>query len=132
MDKKFLRIFPGVVLVWIVACTHTTCRRQSEGILSQKVVSPEEALLPPQQKNESQKVWVYKYDGSVQCNNQGIDLEAMAKELSGMQIFASEKRNDSLLRAQVCGLASGVANVYQIPKTDLSKAESLGFKVWDF
>ncbi len=120
------------MIVGTVSCTHTTCRRKNDGILNQKVVSPEEALQPSPLSSETLRIWVYKYDSSVQCNSHGIELDAMARELAPIQIFASEKRNDSLLRAQVCGLASGIANVYQIPKGDLEKAQKLGFKVWDF
>jgi hypothetical protein len=80
-----------------------------------------------------QKIFVYKYDGSKQCEeNTGTDLEKMSEELSGIKIFSMSKKSDGQIRVQVCGALTGMANVYEIAAKDLPKAEALGFKKWDF
>lgn len=81
----------------------------------------------------SRKVKVYKYDGSLQCNQgKAIPLEQMAKELKGVQVFSSQKKADGLMHIQVCGSPTGMANVFEILEGDLTKAEKFGFKKWTF
>ncbi|MGH1468958.1 MAG: hypothetical protein ACRBBP_08790 [Bdellovibrionales bacterium] len=80
-----------------------------------------------------QKVLIYKYDGSKQCEEKtGADLDEMAKELSGLKIFSMSKKSDGQMRVQVCGALTGRANVYEVSAKDLPKAEALGFKKWNF
>lgn len=79
------------------------------------------------------KVFVYKYDGSKQCDETpGLALKEMAADFSGVKIFSMDKKNDGQIRVQVCGALTGMANVYEISAKDLPKAEALGFKVWSF
>lgn len=79
------------------------------------------------------KVFVYKYDGSKQCDDTpGADLKEMAAEFSGVKIFSMNKKSDGQIRVQVCGALTGMANVFEISAKDLSKAEALGFKEWSF
>lgn len=75
-------------------------------------------------------VFVAKLDGSLQCGlGQPQSLEDMERDqLAGIHVFSREKRPDGLMRAQVCGQPTGMANVYEISATDLAKAESRGFK----
>ena len=80
-----------------------------------------------------QKVFVYKYDGSKQCEDKpGADLKSMSAELSGVKVFSMSKKSDGQIRVQVCGALTGMANVYEITEADLAKAEALGFKKWSF
>lgn len=119
--------------VLLFGCTHSDCRRQKDDISAEKVIAPEEVYRPVSKESKQAKVWVYKYDGSLQCGGGEIrSLGDMEKELSGIKVFASEKRSDSLLRTQVCGSFAGIANRYQIYSTDLPKAEKAGFKLWQF
>lgn len=82
---------------------------------------------------EGKKVLVYRYDGSLQCN-QGIPttLEKMKEDLKDIKVFSMEKRNDGQMRIQVCGTNTGTANVYEIDEKDLNEALKLGFELWKF
>lgn len=78
-------------------------------------------------------VKVYKYDGSLQCGmGKTIPLAEMQKELQGIHVYSSKNQNDGLMRTQVCGSATGHANVYEIDRADLSEAKKRGFKEWTF
>lgn len=76
---------------------------------------------------------VYKYDGSVQCGYTGVELDAMALELTnaGIDVVCLQKGHDGLMRAAVCGAATGKLNIYTINKKHLPEAEALGFKSVD-
>lgn len=81
----------------------------------------------------TQKVFIYKYDGSKQCEQgTGAELDSMASELTGIKVFSMSKKSDGQIRVQVCGALTGVANVYEVSLKDLPKAEALGFKKWNF
>lgn len=88
----------------------------------------------PQDANqEKKKIFIYKYDGSKQCEEHtGTDIDDMRTELLGIKIFSMSKKSDGQMRVQVCGALTGKANVYEISAKDLSKAEALGFKKWNF
>ena len=78
----------------------------------------------------SDKTKVYKYDGSVQCENNGTSLNEMALELmnSDITVYCSQKNYDGLAYASVCGGNSGRINVYLINNYDLTTSEALEFK----
>lgn len=81
------------------------------------------------------KVWVYKYDQSKQCQRtEGISLELMTKELADHKIYVheSKKEYDGLMRVQVCGAYTGLANLFLINISDIDKALAQGFQQWDF
>lgn len=81
----------------------------------------------------SRRVLVYKYDGSLQCGQgKGVSADSMAKDLKGINVFSSSKRKDGLMHIQVCGAATGSANVFEINEPDLSQAEKRGFKKWTY
>jgi len=117
----------------VLGCAQGHCRRKAEapGLASAPpVTKPAEGVVPSEQ---AERVFVYKYDGSLQCNaGKPIRVEAMAKELAGIQIFSSQKKKDGLMHIQVCGSITGMANVYEIPTLSLKSAEAKGFKVWSF
>lgn len=73
---------------------------------------------------------VYKYDGSVQCENEGIALDDMEHELTnaGITVYCSKKGFDGLAYPAACGNATGVINIYEIERIDLEIAEDLGFE----
>lgn len=79
------------------------------------------------------KVLVFKYDGTKQCA-QGVEisLDVMSKQLQNIKILSMSKRNDGMIRVQVCGAATGHANVYEIEQKELEKAKSYGFSEWKF
>ena len=132
--KSNLKASVGFLLILgLVSCSHSSCRRQKDDISSERVIAPEEAYRTVSKETKEHKVWVYKYDGSLQCGGGEVRaLEDMEKELAGLKIFSSEKRSDTLLRAQMCGAFTGIANRYEILADDLPKAEKRGFKLWQF
>lgn len=117
-----------------LGCTHGHCRHKQE---VPQAAAPVEAAPEPATKaaadNGNGRVMVYKYDGSLQCGGgKPVAVDVMAKELTGIQIFSSVKKPDGLMHIQVCGSATGQANVYEISAKDLKKAEAKGFKKWSF
>ena len=78
-------------------------------------------------------VKVYKYDNSRQCGQgKALDLEDMAKQLKNVKVISQEKKNDGMMRIQMCGAPTGVANVYEIDQKDLKKAVKAGFREWKY
>ncbi len=73
---------------------------------------------------------VFKYNQSTQCNNDGIPLEVMERELvgAGIDVKCSQKANDGLMYPAVCGGATGEINVYTIQPENIPDAEQLGFR----
>lgn len=118
------QLFLAFCLLQLIACTHGHCRNQNENIQPQPV--PQALMM----KN-TDKVKVYKNDGSLQCGQgKAIELSTMAKELGDIQVFSSYSKNDGKMRIQLCGSPTGNCNVFEIPKKDLEKALQLGFKEW--
>ncbi len=77
------------------------------------------------------RVRIYKPDGSLQCNQgEAIPLPDMEKDLAGIQVFSRGRRNDGVMRIQLCGSPTGMCNVYEIPRKDLAAALKLNFKEW--
>ncbi len=88
---------------------------------------------PQEPKVDETRLLVFKYDNSKQCKmGKPISLSKMKAELSGVHIFSEKKKNDGLIHLQVCGGVTGTANVFEIKKSDLSKALERGFKPWRF
>ncbi len=76
-------------------------------------------------------VKVFKFDGSLQCNQgKPISAETMKAELGDIPVMSFEKRHDGLMRTQVCGTPTGQCNVFEIPEDQLEKAKAKGFKLW--
>lgn len=126
------------VFISTVGCQNTPCRelekQKNEGKVSAAAAAATEVDSPAKRLGASQlKVRVYKPDGSLQCGmGKKISLEAMEKELKGIQVISRSNRNDGLMRIQVCGAPTGNANVYEINREDLDKALKQGFKEWTF
>lgn len=77
------------------------------------------------------QVKVFKYDQSTQCNQDGIPLKEMQRELTsaGVTVHCSQKGHDGLFRPDVCGGATGAINIYSIDIRNLSTALHLGFSL---
>ena len=110
-----------------VACSTGHCRRDGKEVL--KNIDPKPPAGYEQEDLGSLKV--AKSDGSQQCGMRvGISLEDMAsKDLAGVKIISSEKKNDGLMRIQSCGAETGMLNTYEIRHQDLRKAQKAGFTV---
>lgn len=79
------------------------------------------------------RVRVFKYDGSLQCNmGEAISAEQMKKDLGAIKVYSAQNLSDGLMRIQVCGSPTGKANVYEISRSDLEAAIKLGFKEWTY
>jgi hypothetical protein len=76
-------------------------------------------------------VWVSRSDGSQSCaTDSGQSLEQGANDLkrAHINVVSSQKGNDTKVHAQGCGLPTGHVNAYEIQKSDLAKANVLGYQ----
>ena len=120
-----------VLVLAVAGCTQGHCRRKSETPGAAAPVDGGEGTLA--QAKTSDRTFVYKYDGSLQCGmGKAIALDTMAKELNGIPVLSSVKKRDGLMHIQVCGSITGMANVYEVPSKFLKQAEAKGFKKWSF
>ncbi len=81
---------------------------------------------------KSVTVKVYKYDGSVSCDqSSGTSLESMQDELlqKKIPIISSSCGSDGLIRAAVCGIDTGHVNVFEIKSNVYPTAQALGYEV---
>jgi len=121
-------------LTAIVGCQTGHCRRTTEDV--PEVQLPEDMAKGKAEQQKSQrKIEIFKYDGSLQCNQgKTIELKAMAQGLEEkkIKVYSMKKKADGLMHIQVCGSPTGYANVYEIFEADLEKAKELGFKKWTF
>lgn len=72
---------------------------------------------------------VYKYQGSRQCENRGIPLQVMRRELDTARIpvINSSCGMDGRIYPSFCGGADGRINIYTIPADAANAARSYGF-----
>ena len=117
-------------LLFVTACSTTNCGNERR-FNSAKNEENAKMTLDKGALN-MKKVKVAKADGTLQCS-QGklIPLVEMQKELKNITVFSSLNQNDGMMRIQVCGAATGNHNVYEILESDLSKAQALGFQLWN-
>ena len=109
------------------SCSTINCKIEER---SDKVMNTTEKTSSDS-KDLTQRIFIYKPDGSLQCGmGQKIDPSEMRKELGTVETFSAENKHDGLMRVQLCGHATGNCNVYQIKLTDLDLALKLGFKKW--
>jgi hypothetical protein len=80
--------------------------------------------------NQDRQVKVFNYDESTQCNDDGIPLEEMQRQLTdaGIAVHCAQKGNDGNAYPAVCGGASGDINIYLIDRRDVRLAKRLGFR----
>jgi len=106
-----IKVFIIILPLLLSACMHKELKTQS---------CAGEALMK-----------IYKYDGSVQCDNSsGIKLHDMEQHLveAGIDVMCSQQGNDGLLRAMACGMGTGRINIYTINPANLNDAKALGFE----
>lgn len=117
----------GLALLFVSACSSQPCKIEDRT----DIVMTGNEKVSSANKDMTQRVFVYKPDGSQQCGmGEKIDLNDMKKELGKLQVFSQESKHDGMMRIQVCGQPTGQCNVYEIALKDLDQALKLGFKKW--
>src|SRR5689334_9899335 len=88
------------------------------------------ACADNRQSASETRMAVYKYTGKLQCEQNGIALDAMRRELSaqGVKVLAAQTSRDGRAYATVCGGQSGEIHVFEIPQADSERAAAGGFK----
>lgn len=125
-----MKLILNVLILGILTlgCANTHCRDQKSA------TTVEAAAAKIQEKTSvSEKVKVYKVDGSLQCGmGKAISVQEMQKEFGTLPVYKAENKNDGMMRIQVCGSPTGQCNVFEIDRKNLDAAIKLGFKEWLF
>lgn len=122
---KLIQIL-AVIFVFL-GCASKPCKIEER----KDIVMSGNEKTSSQKKDLSTRVFVYKNDGSVQCETTGkISADVMRKELGSIEVFSSANKHDGMMRIQVCGAPTGFCNVYEIDEKDLEQALKLGFRKW--
>ena len=132
--KPTLSVLLAMTII-LVSCAQGNCRRKDAEIPKypgqKDIIEGKTPVLTAEEK--AKRMFVFKYDGSLQCGQgRPVEVEKMAEELAGVNILSQIKKPDGLMRIQRCGAPTGLANVYEIYKTDFTKAQSAGFEEWTF
>lgn len=129
--KPAFLTFAVSMLFILGGCSSGNCRSQKEA--QAKEQSPKTQVEMKSEAPISDRVQVYKYDGSLQCGmGKAISVADMQKDLKDIKVYSSVNKTDGLMRIQQCGTPTGTANVYEIEKKDLEAAKKLGFKLWTY
>lgn len=111
----------------LTACSSHSCKIEERT----DITMTGNEKVSSEKKDLTKRVFVYKPDGSKQCESHGkTDLTTMRKQLGKIEVFSSENKHDGMMRIQVCGAPTGHNNVYEINSSDLDAATKLGFKKW--
>lgn len=121
------KLILGVLFSAMMACSSHPCKIEERT----DIVMTGNEKVSTAKKDLTQRTFVYKADGSLQCGQgEKIDLASMRKELGSIEVYSSENKHDGMMRIQVCGAPTGYSHVFEINKTDLEAALKLGFKKW--
>lgn len=122
----------SISIYLIILSTMTACSTYSCKIEDRKdVVMTGNEKVSSDNKDLTQRVFVFKPDGSRQCGQgEKIETVAMKRELGSINIYSMDNKHDGMMRPQVCGAPTGYSNVYEINLNDLDAALKLGFKKW--
>ena len=142
--KKMMIVFSLLMM----GCASGNCRHQEEvkkeaaaktavapasGATGASSTAGSAVALPSGGSMKSDRVKVFKYDGSLQCGmGKPIAVEAMKKDLKGITVYSAQNLQDGLMHVSLCGSPTGKANVYEIDRSNLEKAVKLGFREWTF
>jgi len=119
--KYLIAIYFAVFAVYLNGCNAAKTDTSTNGDDPDKTIQGEST------------VEVYKYEGSVQCYDGGIDLDTMELELTdnGITVLSSYRDGDGYYHIASCGAGTGKINIYEIHSDDLDAALSLGFNTID-
>lgn len=127
MKKLVYLVLLAAGAIVIFSCSNQPCHIEERTDVAMKIDN--KPVANP--KDLTQRVLIYKPDGSLQCGmGEKIDPNTMKKELKDIEVFSAENKHDGMMRIQVCGHPTGFCNVFEIKKEDLNKALKLGFKQW--
>ena len=116
-----------VSIFFLAGCSNHPCKIEERT----DIVMTGNEKVSTAKKDLTQRVFVYKSDGSLQCGQgEKIDINSMKKDLGPIEVFSAENKHDGMMRIQVCGAPTGYNNVFEINKSDLEAAIKLGFKKW--
>ena len=101
----------------------TACAVPNGALVNPWVVTPTPAPEPITYAD------VYKYQGSRQCENSGVPLAEMQRQLQSMRIpvVNSACGMDGRMYPAVCGSSDGKINILSIPSDAVQAAMSQGF-----
>jgi hypothetical protein len=117
-DRGFILL--ALLVAALTGCAQGYCYGKKDG--SGKPVSTIDT---------NKRVFVYREDGSKQCDAQsGESLESMGAKLGDIKIYSKEKKNDGKMHMTMCGAPTGKVNVYEIDEKDLPKAKMALFQEW--
>jgi hypothetical protein len=126
--NRGLAIKLSLLTLILTACSSHPCKIEDR---TDTVMTGNEKVSSSN-KDLTQRVFVYKPDGSEQCGmGEKLDLNQMKKQLEKIHVFSQESKHDGMMRIQVCGQPTGQCNVYEIASADLDQALKLGFKKWN-
>ncbi len=123
----YLKLVVFISSILILACTNHPCKIEERT----DIVMTGNEKASSANKDLTQRVFVYKPDGSQQCGlGERIDLNIMKKQLGSIEVFSQNSLHDGMMRIQVCGQPTGQCNVFEINKKDVDFALGRGFKKW--
>jgi hypothetical protein len=83
--------------------------------------------------SSQEKVWMWKPDGSMQCEKDSAVLDpdkAMAElKKAGVLATGARQSHDGMMHTTVCGAATGNTVEVEVPKLDVARAQALGYKL---
>lgn len=88
-------------------------------------------LVLASKPNDNETVWVSRADGGVSCEPESAETPEKAAELlrsKGISVLEIRKTSDGKMHAQMCGIDAGGANAVRIPRSQLAKAVTAGFR----
>lgn len=117
----------SVLFSAMVACSGHPCKIEERT----DIVMTGNEKVSTAKKDLTQRAFIYKADGSLQCGQgEKIEIASMRKDLGNIEVYSSETKHDGMMRIQVCGAPTGHSHVFEINKSDLDAALKLGFKRW--
>jgi hypothetical protein len=119
----------NLCFVFLAACSSGPCKIEDRP--KDLTQSTEEIKNQINKGSLLARVKIYKFDGSLQCNQgKKVSPDDMAKELKDIPIYSRDNKHDGLMRIQLCGKPTGYCNVFEIDAEKLPQAEKLGYKKW--
>lgn len=111
----------GIYLLGILALASCATEQQKQTTWDVKVT-----------KQGEKKIWVWKHDGSKQCDSPSQltpSRAALDLKQAGVMVYQSRTGSDGMMYPSVCGAGTGKTVELEIASADIAKAQQSGFKV---